>query len=366
MSKIVITRKIQLFIQAEGQEFKDQYAKLRKWNEICFRAANHTATHQYFLENLSEFFYLHDDIKISLQDRFKKEEGILTTGRSNTTYQVNSKKFKGEAPMPSISALNNLVTSNIIKERNEYFSGKRSLRTYKRDIPMPLPVIMIKQWRLAADGENYNFYAGGITFRTNFSRDWQNNKGLMEGALNGASPIKLCDSSIKLIKKKIFLLAVFEVPKEVCELDPDKAVRATLSIDVPIECQINRKKFEIGTKEEFLDRRTSIQETLRRAQRAVTYHKSGKGRKKRFKSLDVFHEKEKNYVHLKLHIYSRKLVNLCRDHQCGKLILVNQKVKEEEAKTEENKFILRNWSYYGLIEMISYKAKISGIELIIE
>jgi len=44
--------------------------------------------------------------------------------------------------------------------------------------------------------------------------------------------------------------------------------------------------------------------------------------------------------------------------------LVNQSNKERLAK--EDDFLLRNWSYYGLMEKIKYKAKLAGIHVIIE
>ena len=37
--------------------------------------------------------------------------------------------------------------------------------------------------------------------------------------------------------------------------------------------------------------------------------------------------------------------------------------KEKNDLIEEKTFVLRNWSYYGLLEMLKYKAKISGIKL---
>jgi len=46
----------------------------------------------------------------------------------------------------------------------------------------------------------------------------------------------------------------------------------------------------------------------------------------------------------------------------GTLLLVNQSNKEEIAKKDQ--FLLRNWSYYGLIEKIKYKAEMVGINLI--
>ena len=75
-------------------------------------------------------------------------------------------------------------------------------------------------------------------------------------------------------------------------------------------------------------------------------------------------KKEKTYVDTNLHLYSRRLIELCVKAQAGTLLLVNQSNKEEIAKGDE--FLLRNWSYYGLIEKIKYKAKMVGINMIIE
>jgi len=82
------------------------------------------------------------------------------------------------------------------------------------------------------------------------------------------------------------------------------------------------------------------------------------------KSLEHYNDKEKNYVDSKLHLYSRRLIELCVKTQAGTLLLVNQSNKEELAK--DDKFLLRNWSYYGLIQKIKYKAKMVGINVIVE
>lgn len=72
---------------------------------------------------------------------------------------------------------------------------------------------------------------------------------------------------------------------------------------------------------------------------------------------------ERNYVHDRLHFYSRKLIDLCITNKAGTLILLDQDEKMELAKEEE--FVLRNWSYYELMTKIKYKADKAGIELII-
>lgn len=83
-------------------------------------------------------------------------------------------------------------------------------------------------------------------------------------------------------------------------------------------------------------------------------------------SIEHFHKKEKNYVETKLHLYSRRLVDLAVNHGCGTIYLVSQKPRELRAKldNEEGKaLVLRNWSYYGLKQKIQYKCKLYGIAM---
>jgi IS605 OrfB family transposase len=65
-----------------------------------------------------------------------------------------------------------------------------------------------------------------------------------------------------------------------------------------------------------------------------------------------------------MHLYSRRLIDICIKFKAGTLLLVNQQQKEEEAK--EDAFLLRNWSFYTLKEKIQYKAAKAGIEVIVE
>ena len=72
---------------------------------------------------------------------------------------------------------------------------------------------------------------------------------------------------------------------------------------------------------------------------------------------------ESRYVNHRLHLYSKQLIDFCIEQQAATLILKNQEDKIGIAK--EQKFVLRNWSYYELQAKIKYKAEKAGIELII-
>lgn len=381
MSKsVTITRKIRLNINEAGEAIKDAYKTLYDWNEKIFRAANLAATHMYFQEKQSEFFYLTDETKLLLSDatipisKIKSDkmrqlisDGAIrafNTSKQNTTYRVLSDKFKGEIPSDIFNNLNAQLSQTFNSERKEYFSGKRSLRTYRRDMPMPFSARKIKNIQLTEDGKNYQFTLFGINFKTYFGRDLSGNKVIFDRGLKGE--YKLCNSSIKLDGKKILLLAVFQFEPENFFLDKDKVLKAELSIDVPIKITIGgkEKQYHIGNKDEFLYRRMQIQEGLRRAQIASRFNKGGKGRKKKMSAIGRYHLAEKNYVTTRIHQYTAKLIDLCIKSGCGTLNLVNQEEKENEAKEVGNELLLRNWSYFGMKEKIKYKCNKAGIELI--
>ncbi len=358
----MLTRKIQLLIDCDGkEERRGYYQKLFEWQRLCFRGANYIFTHQYLQDQLKEILYLTDAVKVKLADESKDEDGILNTSRMNTTYRLLSAHFKGEMPSDIFSNLNSTLIRLYNAERSAYWKGERSLRSYKRDIPIPFSARLVK---LMADGKgrNYRFKLFGIPFKTYLGKDRSDKKVLLQRA--SERTLKLCNSSIKISKGKLFLLAVFEMARDAHQLDENTIAEATLSIEHPITVQVGKDHFQIGNKEEFLHRRLAIQAARHRLQKGATYNKGGRGRKRKLKSLDDYAAKERQYVDYRLHLYSRRLIDLCIKTEAGTLLLVNQQQKEEIAKDEE--FLLRNWSYYGLKEKIAYKAAKAGIHVIEE
>ena len=60
------------------------------------------------------------------------------------------------------------------------------------------------------------------------------------------------------------------------------------------------------------------------------------------------------------------LVDLAIKHRCGKIVLMRETHREEDAKQQNQEgdaLVLRNWSYYGLKEKIEYKCKMHGIKI---
>lgn len=360
---VTITRRIQLLFNTESKdELKELYARIYGWQRIVHKAANWIATHQYIQSEIQNIHYISEGVKIKLADMKKDADGILTCSRDNTTYQVLSKAFKGECPMGMLSGLNTIITKTVKQDIQDIRFGKKTLRTYRDNIPMPVRSADISQWMKNEDG-NYSFFVYGTSFRTFFGRDFSGNEIIMDRCMAGE--YKLCDSSIQIKGNKIFLLAVFQFEKKVFELDNDKELRAELDVNVPIKFKIGAKEYKIGHREEFLYRRLQIQQSLRNAQASCRYNKGGKGRKKKMQAIERFTEMEKNYVTTRIHQYTAKLIDWCLKLKCKKIILVNQVAKEEEAKRDEE-YLLRNWGYYGLKEKLRYKCYKFGINLIEE
>lgn len=360
--RIILTRKIQILLDCDDKEKrKEYYQQLFDWQNMCFRGANYIFTHYYLQDQIKEILYLTEDVKVKLVDVEKDEAGILNISRMSTTYRLLSSHFKGKMPSDIFSNLNKTLTTIYNTERTAYWKGEKSLRNYKRSIPIPFSA---KQVKLMGDekGRNYTFNLFKIPFKTYLGKDRSDKKILLQRALVGT--IKLCSCSLKIDKGKLFLLAAFEMEQDEHQLDEAVFAEASLSIEHPISVKVGKETFQIGNKEEFLHRRLAIQAARHRLQRGSTFNKGGKGRSRKMKALDNYTQKEKNYVDSRLHLYSKRLIEHCIKNQAGTLLLVNQEQKEEIAKEEE--FLLRNWGYYGLKEKIAYKANKAGINLIVE
>ena len=364
----VITRKIEIYIDcADKDEKKALYQRLYFWRDTVIRCCNLVASHKFTLDNLKDYLYITEDVKLKLADQKKDDEGMLVCSNQNIGYQVLSAKFKGQLPAAIFSAVNTIVHKYYNKEKGQYFYGKRSLRNYRSNTPIPIPKTLFYNFSYDAMRKNFVFnllkdkeYA--IPFITRLGRDRSNNRFIIEQMLQGSYPIS--DSSIMIDerKNKIFLLLCVQIPKQPLKPLAGKVLQAQLDIEVPIVMSIEKKTINIGNKEEYLYRRTQIQEALRRLQIALKYAKGGHGRKRKLQAIDRYHLKEKNYISTKIHTYSSMLVNAAIKNRCEKIILIDQEKKEDEAR--EDKFLLRNWGYYGMIEKITYKAAKYGIEVV--
>ncbi|MCT3897361.1 transposase [Elizabethkingia anophelis] len=360
-STITLTRRIQLLIDVPSNEKEQIWEKLYRYQNRCFRAANLIASHLYVQEMIKDFFYLTEEIQYKLADVNKDPMGIFNRSKTNTTARMVYDRFKGEIPTDILGCLNNTIQAGFSKEKADYWQGLKSLRNFKKDIPIPLPVKCISKMRYDPEKKAFCFNMFAIPVKTFLGNDYTDKHLIMERLLRGE--IKLCTSQIQLKGGKIYWLAAFEFEKEQHVLKPEIIVEASLSLEHPIVAKTGNVRINIGSKEEFLYRRLAIQASQKRIQDGITYARSGKGKKRKQKALYKTENLENRYVSQRLHVYSKKLIDFCIRQQAGTLILKNQEDKIGIAKEQE--FVLRNWSYYELQTRIQYKAEKAGIELII-
>lgn len=378
---VITTRRIEVFICEDDKDLrKEYYDKLYKIRDIARDAANAATSHLFMLDN--SIPYLDDKSKEMI--RFVGTKGT-DASRQNAAYCLMSKLFKDTMPgiMDMLSNLAQIVRKNYQEDRKQGM-WDRSLRSYKGNLPIPYQKKSFCDFgfREYTDGKGNTktgcfFTLTGIPFQMKFGRDRSGNRLIVERVLSGE--YKMATSSIKVDGKKVYLLLCVDIPQGDVKLTKGKKLFAFLGVLNPIICTTDvkaykeydscMKVFEIGTKEEFNYRRRQIQEAVKRCQINNKYSVGGKGRKKKCKAIERWHDKENNYVDTKLHTYSRLLVDLAVKHKCSEIVLMRQEHREDAAKDENadgDNFVLRNWTYFGMKEKIAYKCKKYGIKLTIE
>lgn len=370
---IVKTLKIQIRVfEADTEKKNAYYQKLRDLNEAVMRMANTAATHLYIQKNLDEFEYINNDYKKHSVEVFEQGKGLSPNNRS---YRVLSKKYNDDVKGLSdvTTNLNSQLCQTFRAESKEYFTGNRSLRTYRKDIPVPFSAYSIVDIKETEDKKDYYFTLFKIPFVTRFGKDLSGSRQKWERSLNG--DYKLCNSSFQFKKGKLFLLAVFQFEPDIKILDTEKIAEAFLSPEYPIVFRNKLYEYTIGHKDEFYHQRNAIQEALRRQRIAAKYNNGGRGRKKKLANCDRFEKKEHNYVQTRQHTYSKMLIDMCVKQKCGTLVLrfpqeltppEELSYQEKQKWNEVNNPIFRNWGYHGLTQKIQYKCSAAGIKLIIE
>lgn len=418
---MIITRKIEIRIHEEDKEMKKNYLHtIFVWRDAIRMAANIIVSQKFVQRNVKEFAYFKPEIlekfleenpdrrkinsksdketiNFNVSDVIKKEKGL---SEQNTTYRLVAGLLNGKVNSDMYSCLNQAICKTCKETMDDVCRGETTLRSYKNNIPMPFSAkalsnlhsveekYIVQQTGKEMKVNRYYFTLFGIPFVCWLGRDRSNNdnnEAIILRCISGEYKIKSSSIAFEKVvnretgkkKQKLFLYLCVDMPMQEIKMNEKKMMFCYLGLAHPIEYnyEVQAKNIydsgvkwsHIGDAEEFLYRRTQIQAAMHRCQIACKYNKGGKGRKRKLQALDRYAELEKNYVHTKLHTYSRMLVNEAIKYRCATIVLVNQEPRELQAKEDNQKgepFVLRNWSYYSLKTMIEYKAKMVGIKLV--
>lgn len=405
-----ITRKIEVHLHRHGdseeavQRYKDEYRIWNDINENLYKAANRIVSHCFFNDAYEYRLKIHsprfkqiegllrdakknklseDDVKELKAERkllysdFKKQRLAFLQGFSgkgseqNSTYQVITHEFIDVIPSNILTNLNQNISSTYKAYTLEVERGDRTLPNFKRGIPVPFSIkgsgeLMLKK---REDGSVYIRFPKGLEWDLSFGRDRSNNREIVERVLSGQYDVG--NSSIQESKNgKRFLLLVVKIPREDRILNPNRVVGVDLGIATPLYAALNDNEYgglSIGSRDQFLKVRMRMAAQKRELQRNLrNTTNGGHGRKQKLQALDRLEGKERNWVHLQNHIFSKSIIDFALKNNAG-VIQMERLTGFGRDKNDEVddgfKFILRYWSFFELQTMIEYKAKAAGIEV---
>ena len=404
-----ITRKIELHLCTDGlseEQRKEQWGVLYHINDNLYKAANNISSKLYLDEHVSsmvrmkhaEYLSLVKELARAEKQKTVDEETIeelrdkLATAEKEMTDQEKAIcKYATEMPTNTLAykfaneietdifgqilaCLDNNAHAVFVDDAPTVRKGERAIRNYKRGMPIPFP------WNKAiridvSEGELYLKWYHGIRFHLFFGKDKSNNRLIVNRCLkldkDYEGDYKLCNSSIQIVKRegavKLFLLLVVNIPQEHVELNKKIVVGVDLGVNVPayVATNITEERKAIGDREHFLNTRMQFQRRYKSLQRlkATT---GGKGRAKKLEPLERLRKAEHNWVHTQNHLFSREVVNFAVQTHAATIHLEDLSGfgKDNDGNADEKKeFVLRNWSYYELQNMIAYKAAKYGINV---
>lgn len=409
-----ITRKIEVHLHRHGdseeaaQQLEDQY---RIWNDIndnLYKAANRIISHRFFNDAYEYRLKLHsprwNEIEKLLRNTrrnklsdeniraLKNERKVLQAGFTaqrhaflrggdaddgknkelNSTYQVVSHEFLNVIPSNVLTCLNHNIAGVYKNYAPDVEQGKRSISNFKKGIPVPFSIKLRGKLMLQKREDNsyyIRFPKADMEWDLCFGRDKSNNREIVERILNGQYDVG--NSSIQETKnKKCFLLLVVKIPKESNKLDKDRVVGVDLGINIPLYAALNDNKYggmSIGSRDQFLNVRMRMAAQKREMQRTLRQStKGGRGRKQKLQALDKLEGKERNWVHLQNHIFSKSIIDYALKSGAGVIQMENLTNFGHNKFDEVDggfKFILRYWSFFELQTMIEYKADAAGIDV---
>ncbi len=388
------------------EERKAQWGLLYHINDNLYKAANNISSKLYLDEHVSSMVRLKHAEYLSLQKELGKaerqrvpDEALIAALRERlsaaehemtdqelaickyaTEMATNTLAYKFATELETsifgqiLARLENNAQAVFIDDSPKVNRGERAIRNYKKGMPIPFP--WNKSIRIeSADGEFYLRWYNGLRFRFNFGKDRSNNRLIVRRCLkldkDYDGEYKLCNSSLQMVKRdgspKLFLLMVVNIPQEHVELNKRIVVGVDLGLNVPayVATNITDERKAIGDREHFLNTRMAFQRRYKSLQR-LKGTAGGKGRAKKLEPLERLRQAEHNWVHTQNHLFSREVVNFAVQTHAATIHLEDLSGfgKDGDGNADERKeFVLRNWSYYELQNMITYKAAKYGIKV---
>lgn len=360
-------RTVKLKLRITDEDKDNSWKHLRQISNDAWRAANWIVTGQYMNDQMMRRVYAR--FKIDTKDkeaRSQAEENFFFNFFGSQRQATTEKDIKAafpELPPCVTNPLNRVVYQSYNKEKGDMHLGNRSLRTYRKGMPIQTKKTAIQFFKTET-GHGFTWKLGrsnGINFEILYGRDKANNRLTIERIFEGTNDYSA--PQIQLKDKNLFLLLPVKEPERAIDLDPELSVGVDLGIAVPAYIGLSKgpARRAIGDINDFLKVRTQMQSRRRRIQRSLKSVTGGKGRTKKLKALNQIKAKETNFVRSYNHFVSREVINFAVKNRAG---VIKVELLEGYGDNKDHAFFLRNWSYFELQTFVEYKAKQNGIKVV--
>ena len=365
MKKMITVRKIILYPIGDKKEVERAYDWLKEGMIAQNKAMNEYMTGLYcaMVMDASK-----DDRK-ELDCLYSR----ISTSKKGSAYSVDNIIFPKGFPC---GAMKNKVTTDFkIAMKKGLGYGVISLPTYKKTNPLYIPkeyanklyhnyesIEDFNKHLYNKDFEMFLKFADSITFKIVFGNPHKSMelRSIFSKIVEGVYDIG--GSSIGINKNKIILNLTIKMPDKKNVIIGDTVCGVDVGMAIPAVCGLNNDEYAreyIGSFDDLTRMRTKMQAQYKRMQKSVKYAKGGHGRTRKVKPLDNFKERERNYVQTYNHTVSKRVVDFALRN--GARYINLEDLSQFANKKRNNQFVLRNWSYGELQQMIAYKADRAGI-----
>ena len=325
-------RTIKLKLYVVDEDKVTSWKRIRQISNDAWKAANWIASGQFLNDQLMRRLYARRKIdakedKQAVENAEQEFKKVFGTMRQATTERDIKEAFP-DLPSCVTNFLNRVVFQSYKKEKLEMLSGNRSLRTYRRGMPVPTTRAAVEFYADENEKHNLRWKLGrkeAINFGIIYGRDRANHRLTISRILD--SELAYSAPQIQLKNKDLFLLLPVKDPQQDVELNPKLSLGVDLGIKFPAYMALSEgpQRRPIGDINDFLKVRTQMQSRRRRLQRSLKYTRGGRGRNKKLHTLKSLEQKERNFVRQYNHYVSKEIVDFALRHMTGASALLNWK-----------------------------------------
>lgn len=301
---------------------------------------------------------------IDLEKGFYINTGSELSKAGNLPIQQTSERVLAEQFSNISSYIRGGISNNVYKcykrERKELIMGNRTVRTYKKGMPIFFKKTAIRNFEYDVNIKSIVFTWVEIPFAIRFGRDTSNNKAVILKIIQ--NEYTLCDSSIIMRDDKWFLNLVVDMPvKEQPNLSLDIIVGADLGVVNPLHvCSTNDKwGIKIGNKKSFFDKKKSFFNQRKSLSKSLSQRKGGHGYNTKMEKLIKLKFAEKNYTSTLIHTYVKELIDYAI--KVGGGIIKMESLSSLTSEETFKKTLGRFFPVRELQTMIEQKALLNGI-----